>query len=105
MTLVQSDSPAQHFSASAREVYDVTRGRYGDCGDGGVYERRIVYAEAVRYANHAAGVVVAKQGTASVTPAELQHAVGAAGQPSGNLSITDTLSELESLRAAGSGLS
>ena len=104
MTLVQSDSPAQHFSASAREVYDVTGA--GDtviAAMAGCMSAGLSMQEAARYANHAAGVVVAKLGTASVTPAELQHAVaaGAAGQPSGNLSITDTLSELESLRAAG----
>ena len=32
-------------------------------------------ADAARYANHAAGVVVAKLGTASVTPEELEHAI------------------------------
>jgi len=104
MTLVQSDSPAQHFSASAREVYDVTGA--GDtviAAMAGCMSAGLSMQEAVRYANHAAGVVVAKLGTASVTPAELQHAVaaGTAGQPSGNLSVTDTLSELGSLRAAG----
>ena len=104
MTLVQSDSPALHFSASAREVYDVTGA--GDtviAAMAGCMSAGLSMQEAARYANHAAGVVVAKLGTASVTPAELQHAVaaGTAGQPSGNLSITDTLSELESLRAAG----
>ena len=104
MTLVQSGSPAQHFSASAREVYDVTGA--GDtviAAMAGCMSAGLSMQEAARYANHAAGVVVAKLGTASVTPAELQHAVaaGTAGQPSGNLSVTDTLSELGSLRAAG----
>jgi D-beta-D-heptose 7-phosphate kinase/D-beta-D-heptose 1-phosphate adenosyltransferase len=59
--------------------------------------------EAARYANHAAGVVVAKLGTASVTPAELQLAVsaGAEGRPRGVLSVGDTIAEVEDLRAAG----
>ena len=59
--------------------------------------------EAARYANHAAGVVVAKLGTASVTPAELQRAVsaGAERRAHGVLSAADTLAELEGLRAAG----
>ena len=49
--------------------------------------------EAARYANHAAGVVVAKLGTASVTPAELQRAVSASAdrRAHGVLSAADTL--------------
>jgi len=104
MTLVRSDAPAQHFSASAQEVYDVTGA--GDtviAAMAGCMSAGLSMQEAARYANHAAGVVVAKLGTASVTPAELQHAVAAdtSGQSLENPSATDTLSELESLRAAG----
>ena len=104
MTLIQSNSPAQHFSASAREVYDVT-----GAGDtviavmAGCMSAGLPMQEAARYANYAAGVVVAKLGTASVKPAELRRAIatGASGQPRSSLTTADTLSELERLRAAG----
>ena len=104
MTLIQAGSPAQHFSASAREVFDVTGA--GDtviAAMAGCMSAGLPMDEAARYANHAAGVVVAKLGTASVTPAELQRAVsvGAERKAHGFLSITDTLSELKDLRAVG----
>ena len=104
MTLVQSDAPAQHFTASAREVYDVTGA--GDtviAAMAGCMSAGLSMQKAARYANHAAGVVVAKSGTASVTPAELELALaaGTSGQSPGNLSAAAALSELESLRAAG----
>ena len=104
MTLVQAGLPAQHFQASAREVFDVTGA--GDtviAAMAGCTSAGLPMQEAARYANHAAGVVVAKLGTASVTPAELQRAVsaGAERRAHGVLSAADTLAELESLRAAG----
>ena len=89
MTLVPSGLPARHFQASAREVFDVTGA--GDtviAAMAGCMSAGLPMEEAARYANHAAGVVVAKLGTASVTPAELQRAVsaGAEGRPCGVLS-------------------
>ena len=103
MTLIQSKSPVQHFSASAREVYDVTGA--GDtviAAMAGCMSAGLSMQEAARYANHAAGVVVGKLGTASVTPSELQRAAAACvvGQPR-HLTTVETLSELESLRSAG----
>ena len=104
MTLVQSGLPARHFQASAREVFDVTGA--GDtviAAMAGCMSAGLPMEEAARYANHAAGVVVAKLGTASVTPAELQRAVSASAdrRAHGVLSAADTLAELEDLRAAG----
>lgn len=104
MTLIQGDQPAQHFSASAREVFDVT-----GAGDtviavmAGCLSAGLAMPEAARYANHAAGVVVAKLGTASVTPSELQHAAAGSSLDmpdgvTGELELTDVLA---ALREAG----
>jgi len=59
--------------------------------------------DAAHFANHAAGVVVAKLGTASVSPEELQTAVSAstANGADNILSETDLTSVLQDLRAAG----
>ena len=79
MTLVQAGQPPAHFSASAREVFDVT-----GAGDtviavmAGCLSAGLPMPDAAHFANHAAGVVVAKLGTASVSPAELTTAVSAA---------------------------
>ena len=76
MTLIERDGSAQHLTASAQEVFDVT-----GAGDtviavmAGGLSAGLSMADAARYANHAAGVVVAKLGTASVTPEELEHAI------------------------------
>lgn len=75
MTLVQ---PAQvlHEPAKAREVYDVS-----GAGDtvistlGVMLASGASLAEAVRVANHAAGIVVGKLGTAVVHPDELAQAL------------------------------
>ena len=73
MTLIQAGSPPQHLAASAREVYDVT-----GAGDtviavmAGCLSAGLPLSESARFANQAAGIVVAKLGTASVTPAELR---------------------------------
>ncbi|MBI3768037.1 MAG: D-glycero-beta-D-manno-heptose-7-phosphate kinase [Deltaproteobacteria bacterium] len=78
MTLFKPGARAQHFPTAAQEVYDVT-----GAGDtvlatcalalavGGSFE------EAAILANHAAGVVVGKVGTATVTARELTRALGA----------------------------
>jgi D-beta-D-heptose 7-phosphate kinase/D-beta-D-heptose 1-phosphate adenosyltransferase len=76
MTLIQHNQPVQHFSAKAREVYDVT-----GAGDTviGVIAAMISAGrdikEAVRISNIAAGLVVMKLGAASVTAPELRRAV------------------------------
>ena len=77
MTLFKPRARAQHFPTAAREVYDVTGA--GDTvlatcalalATGGTFE------EAARLANHAAGVVVGKVGTATVSARELARAIG-----------------------------
>jgi D-beta-D-heptose 7-phosphate kinase/D-beta-D-heptose 1-phosphate adenosyltransferase len=73
MSLFKAGGAPQHFPATAREVFDVTGA--GDTvlaacalalGAGATLE------EATVVANHAAGVVVGKIGTATVTPQELR---------------------------------
>lgn len=73
MSLFKQHGPPQHFPTTTREVFDVTGA--GDTvlatcalalGAGATLE------EATILANHAAGVVVGKVGTAIVSPAELQ---------------------------------
>ena len=103
MTLVQAGQPPAHFSASAREVFDVT-----GAGDtviavmAGV-ECGAPMRDAAHFANHAAGVVVAKLGTASVSPEELTTAVSSAptGAAENILSETGLMNVLNDLRAAG----
>jgi rfaE bifunctional protein kinase chain/domain len=76
MSLFTRESTATHFSTTAREVFDVTGA--GDTvlaacalalGAGATLE------EATVVANHAAGVVVSKVGTATVSPTELKTAL------------------------------
>ena len=75
MTLVRAGAEPAHFSTRAREVYDVT-----GAGDtviatlGAALAAGEGWEEAVDLANLAAGVVVGRLGTASVTPAELRRA-------------------------------
>lgn len=76
MTLLETGKPPLHLPAEAREVSDVTGA--GDtviallaAGLGAGLD----FADAAALANLAAGLVVAKLGAASVTPAELRLAV------------------------------
>lgn len=72
MTLVQPGTDAIHIQASAREVFDVV-----GAGDTVIATLSLALgagmdlAEAARLANFAAGVVVGKRGTATVTQTEL----------------------------------
>ena len=104
MTLIQGEQPAQHFSASAREVFDVT-----GAGDtviavmAGCLSAGLSMSEATHFANHAAGVVVAKLGTASVSPDELQSAASAvvSSHEHNVVREDDLLETLSVLRGAG----
>ena len=104
MTLVQAGQPPAQFSASAREVFDVT-----GAGDtviavmAGCLSAGLPMRDAAHFANHAAGVVVAKLGTASVSPEELLTAVYAApaGTASNILAETSLANVLNDLRVAG----
>ena len=104
MTLIQSGEAPQHFTASAREVFDVT-----GAGDtviavmAGCLSAGLSMHDAAHFANRAAGVVVAKLGTASVTPAELQSAAAVPRLNTGQdvMSESELASALADLRSAG----
>jgi D-beta-D-heptose 7-phosphate kinase/D-beta-D-heptose 1-phosphate adenosyltransferase len=76
MTLLDAEDRLSHIPAVAREVYDVT-----GAGDTVIATFALALAagaemrEAAALANHAAGVVVAKVGTATVSPDELVSSV------------------------------
>ncbi|GAC1308797.1 MAG: D-glycero-beta-D-manno-heptose-7-phosphate kinase [Steroidobacteraceae bacterium] len=76
MTLVRPEEPPVHIEASAREVFDVV-----GAGDTAIATlalalgAKLDLAEAARLANFAAGVVVGKHGTATVTQTELADEV------------------------------
>ena len=105
MTLIQAGSAPQHFAASAQEVFDVT-----GAGDtviatlAGCLSAGLPMAEAARIANRAAGVVVAKLGTASVTPGELTEVADTlpdAQERQGVTSASDMLAVLAAARGRG----
>ena len=105
MTLIQAGSPPQHLAASAREVYDVT-----GAGDtviavmAGCLSAGLPLSESARFANQAAGIVVAKLGTASVTPAELRAIPTSKPRLSnktGVMSEFDLLVEIEQAKLTG----
>lgn len=76
MTLVTQDGSSQHIAASAREVFDVV-----GAGDTVVATLALSLAlgqslpEAAMLANTAAGIVVGKRGTATVSQTELRDAL------------------------------
>ncbi len=76
MSLYRDGRAARHFPTAAREVFDVT-----GAGDTAIAVASLVLAaggsheEAALLANRAAGVVVGKVGTATVSPAELRTAL------------------------------
>ena len=105
MTLIQAGSAPQHLAASAREVYDVT-----GAGDtviavmAGCLSAGLSLSDSARFANQAAGIVVAKLGTASVTPRELGAAVASAAKTSGNRGVMtepELLIEVERRKSMG----
>ena len=78
MTLVTRDGKALHVPAETHRVFDVT-----GAGDtvvatiAAALAAGATLADAVRLANTAAGIVVAKPGTATALPQELRQALGA----------------------------
>ncbi len=76
MSLYREGKPPLHIPSQAREVFDVT-----GAGDTVIATLSLALAagvslgEAARISNAAAGVVVAKLGTATVSPAELRKAL------------------------------
>ncbi|HET8880570.1 MAG TPA: bifunctional D-glycero-beta-D-manno-heptose-7-phosphate kinase/D-glycero-beta-D-manno-heptose 1-phosphate adenylyltransferase HldE, partial [Solimonas sp.] len=102
MTLVTPDAPPLHVPTAAREVFDVT-----GAGDtviatlAAALAAGTPLAQACRLANAAAGVVVGKLGTATVSPAELRRALSGAGAPGGVVDEETLLAAVAAARAAG----
>ena len=99
MTLLAPNQPPLHLPTRAREVFDVT-----GAGDtviatfGAALAAGHDYAHAARIANLAAGIVVAKLGTATVTPAELLRAIRRQHEDDSAVLAEDEL--IERVRAA-----
>jgi D-beta-D-heptose 7-phosphate kinase/D-beta-D-heptose 1-phosphate adenosyltransferase len=99
MTLLQRGEPARHLPAHAKEVYDVT-----GAGDTVISVLAAALAagaslpDATGLANLAAGLVVGKLGTASVTAEELAYALG--GQRAHHRGAVDLATLLPLLAAA-----
>jgi D-beta-D-heptose 7-phosphate kinase/D-beta-D-heptose 1-phosphate adenosyltransferase len=103
MTLLSHDQPPLHLPTHAREVFDVT-----GAGDTVIsvlaasLAAKTSLAEATQLANVAAGIVVGKLGTATVTPDELQTALQGPRAPhQGVCTLTDCLTERAAAQAAG----
>ncbi len=99
MTLVMADGSVHHFAATAREVADVTGA--GDtvvatlaAGLGG----GLSLPESVALANRAAGIVVSKLGTASVSARELSETTTDSGVFA---SVTDLAAWVAAAQARG----
>lgn len=102
MTLLQRGQPALHLPAHAREVFDVT-----GAGDTviGVLAASLAAGQplfnATALANLAAGLVVAKLGTASVTIAELEYALHTQSGKKGICDITTLKTAVRAAQASG----
>lgn len=103
MTLLRAGHPALHLPARAREVFDVT-----GAGDTVISTLASALAAgeelplAVALANLAAGIVVGKLGTASISAPELRRAVQREeGVGRGVMSLEQLLTALEDARAHG----
>ena len=96
------DGPALHAPTAAREVFDVS-----GAGDTVVATLASALAvgltmpEAIELANHAAGVVVGKAGTATLTLSELIEAMGAPEAGGGRVSWEEARRLRESWRRQG----
>ncbi|HXH03095.1 MAG TPA: bifunctional D-glycero-beta-D-manno-heptose-7-phosphate kinase/D-glycero-beta-D-manno-heptose 1-phosphate adenylyltransferase HldE [Candidatus Competibacteraceae bacterium] len=92
MTLLRRGAEPLHLAARAREVYDVT-----GAGDTVIatlaagLAAGLPLAEATALANLAAGIVVGKLGTASVTVSELKRAIYEHDEPARGIVDEDTL--------------
>ncbi|MBX5494883.1 MAG: bifunctional heptose 7-phosphate kinase/heptose 1-phosphate adenyltransferase, partial [Bryobacteraceae bacterium] len=104
MTLIQEDS-VRHFPSFAREVYDVS-----GAGDtvaavlGAAMGAGLPLEEAVTLANVSAGLVVAKVGTAVVTPEEIIQEIRHHSRPSADrklLSAAEAADEASKWRRLG----
>ncbi len=100
MTLVRADGAVASVPAEAREVFDVS-----GAGDTVIATLALAHAagrpleEAMRIANAAAGIVVGKLGTATVSAEELTHALHATGgAPDGAAAMLDRDAALRLVR-------
>ena len=103
MSLLRQGAPALHLPAKAREVFDVT-----GAGDTVISVLAAALAagspleQATELANLAAGIVVGKLGTASVSVEELDYALhGAKAHRRGAIDLGGLLEILRPARAAG----
>jgi D-beta-D-heptose 7-phosphate kinase/D-beta-D-heptose 1-phosphate adenosyltransferase len=105
MSLLDAGGDVLHLAAQAREVFDVS-----GAGDtvvatlAGALANHVNLSEAASLANLAAGVVVAKSGTAVVYAADLLHAARAGALSSSEAKIVPLATALDSVarwRAAG----
>ncbi len=105
MTLIQPGVPPLHLPSAALEVFDVT-----GAGDtviavlGAALAAGRSLAAACRLANLAAGIVVTKIGTASVTREELAQALSGQGRGNGVLDEAGLLQAVAVARARGQRL-
>ncbi len=100
MTLVMSDGPARHLPAEAREVFDVSGA--GDTVVATLAAARaagLSWEDAARLANVAAGVVVAKTGTAVARASELFTALHTRDLLTGEEKIVTAAGALERVGA------
>lgn len=102
MTLLEKGKPALHLPTQAREVYDVT-----GAGDTvistlslGVASQHSLSA-ATQLANLAAGIVVAKRGTATTNLAELYEAVNKSQRTHGVVSEKDAVAQIQQAQQKG----
>jgi len=85
MSLFKKDGMVKHIPTKAKEVYDVT-----GAGDTVVATLAMSLAagssleDAARIANHAAGIVVGKIGTSTVTASELEKDIKKDSEYNGN---------------------
>ena len=103
MTLLSADAPPLHLPTHAREVFDVT-----GAGDTVIsvlaasLAAKKSLAEATALANVAAGIVVGKLGTATVTPTEFKDALcGQRAQQRGVCDLSELLKAVAHAREAG----
>jgi len=101
MTLLHAHNPPLHLAATSHEVFDVS-----GAGDTVIatlaagYGAGLPWPEAVRIANAAAGIVVTKLGTATVSPQELSHALHPEDlDTKGVIALPELLKQLRCARA------
>ena len=103
MSLIQPEQEAFHMPTHAQDVFDVTGA--GDTVIGTLaagMSAGVPIKDAVRFANLAASVAVAKIGAVQVTPAQLRRAAHKTwGSPNGLVNQAELLEKVEDARAHG----